>query len=163
MGVHALGLEARFSRQLPQDQERPGPRKRPALGVQEELRAVAAIEVRATSREVASERVDGLAADRDDAFLPALADRPNEPLVEVDAALVEADRLADTEAGAVEELDEGPVAEVARRRAGGGLDQPLRLGGRQRAWKAPGAARQLELRCRVRVCRSDQDEMAEER
>ena len=45
-----------------------------ALRVQEELRPVAAVEVRAAAREVAAERLDGVAADRDDALLVALAD-----------------------------------------------------------------------------------------
>ena len=54
MGVDTFGVEARLACQFPQDQERPGPREGPALGVQEELRAVAAIQVRAASRDVAA-------------------------------------------------------------------------------------------------------------
>jgi hypothetical protein len=93
--MDTLGLQARLRRELAQDQEGPGPCQGPALGVQEQLRAVAAIQVRAAATEVTPKRLDGLASDRDDPFLPALADRPDESLVEVDAALVEADGLAD--------------------------------------------------------------------
>ena len=88
---------------------------------------MARVEVRPAAREVAAERLGGVPADRDDALLAALADHADEPVVEVDARLVEPDRLGDAQAGAVEQLDERLVAQRARLRAGGGLDQALRL------------------------------------
>ena len=108
-----------------------------ALGVEEQLRPVAAVEERPAAGEVAAQRLGRLAADRDDALLRALADAADEPPLEVDGGALEADRLADAQAGAVEQLDEGAVAERARRRAGGGLDQPLGLAGRERPRQRP--------------------------
>ena len=94
VGVDALGLEAGFCRQTPQDQECAGTRQRAALCVEEELRAVAPVGVRSPPRELAAQRVDRLTPDRDNAFLAALADGSDESLVEVDARAVERDGLA---------------------------------------------------------------------
>jgi hypothetical protein len=127
VGVYPLGLEARFASEPTENQERAGPCQGASLGVQEELRPVAPVEMRPAAREVAAESLDGLPADRDNPLLAALADGPDETLVQVDARFVEPDRLADPQAGAVEELDKCPVAERARRRPRRGLDQPLRL------------------------------------
>src|SRR2546425_1155933 len=93
--VDALRVEPGLLCQAAQDQERPGAGERSALGVQEELGAMAAVEIRAAAREVAPERVDCPAAHRNDPFLPALADAADEPFVEVDAGAIEARRLAD--------------------------------------------------------------------
>ena len=82
------------------------------MGVQEQLGSVAPIEVRAAVSQVAAQRLGRVAPDRDDALLAALADASHDALLEVDAGVVEPDRLADAEAGAVEELDEGAVAQV---------------------------------------------------
>lgn len=49
VGVDPLGVEARFLGQLPEDQEGAGPGQGPAFGVQEELRAVPAVEERPAS------------------------------------------------------------------------------------------------------------------
>ena len=76
----------------------------------------------------------------------ALAERAHEPVLEVDRAPVQAGRLADAQARAVHQLDERAVAHRARRRAVGGLDQPLGLGRRERARQRAGAARQLRAR-----------------
>jgi hypothetical protein len=130
MRMDTLRIEARGSRQPPQDQERAGPGERPALRVQEELGAVAAVEERPAAREVAAQCLGRLAADRHDPLLAALADDAHEPVVEVDAALLEADGLRDPEPGTVEQLDEGPVAEGSGRDAARGVDQPLRHPGR---------------------------------
>ena len=127
-----------------------------ALRVQEELGPVALVEVGAAAGVVAAERVDGLAADRDDALLRALADRADEPPLEVDRRAVETDGLAHAEAGAVEQLDERAVAQRARRRAGRGLDQPLDLAGRERLRQRAPAARQLELGGGVVGARAEQ-------
>ena len=66
-----------------------------AAGVQEELRPVAAVEMGPAEREIASRRLGGGAAERHEALLSPLAEDAHDPLVEVDAALLEADRLGD--------------------------------------------------------------------
>jgi len=131
--VDALGVEPGGAGEAAEDEERAGARQRAALRVEEELRTVARVEVRAAAREVAAQRVHGLAADGDDALLRALADAADDPLLEVDGGAVEPDGLADAEARAVEELDERAVAERARGRSRRGLDQTLGLAGRERA------------------------------
>ena len=125
--VNAVRVEPGFLGQLAQDQERARAGERAAAGVQEELGPVAAVEVRPAAREVAPQGLGGVPADGHDALLAALADHAHEPVVQVDARLVEADRLGDAQAGAVEQLDERLVAERARLRPGRGVDQPLRL------------------------------------
>ena len=130
--VDALGLEPGHGGEPAQDEERPRARERAAPRVEEELGPVALVEIRASVREVPAERVDGLASDRDDAFLRALAESPDEPVLEVDRGAVEPDRLAHAQARAVEELDERAVAQRPRRRAGRRVDQALRLARRQR-------------------------------
>src|SRR5581483_10348439 len=93
--VDPLRLEAGLAGQPAQDQERARACQRPALRVEEELRPVAAIEVRPAAGEVAPQRLGRGAADRDDAILAALAGAANEPLVEVDPRAFEPDRFAD--------------------------------------------------------------------
>ena len=146
-----------------QDQERARAGERAALRVQEELRPVPPVEVRAAAGEVAPERLDRLAADRDDALLAALADDAHEPVVEVDAALLEPDRLRDAQARAVEELDERAVAQRARRDA----RSPPSISrsaspGRERARQLARPARQRDLGRGVVVSRADQLQVAEE-
>src|SRR5207244_5341848 len=85
MRVHALRLEAGGRRELPQDQERAGPGEGPALGVQEQLGPVPAVEVRAAARQVTPECLGGLSTDRDDPLLAALARAADESPLEVDA------------------------------------------------------------------------------
>src|ERR687891_1002144 len=92
--VHATGLESCLCGQLTDDQERAGAGERPAAGVEEELRAMARVEVRPAVREVAPERLGGLPPDRHDPPLVALADAADEPLLEVDGVPHEADGLA---------------------------------------------------------------------
>ncbi len=127
MGVDALRVEPRALGELAEDQEGSGPRQGAALRIEEELGPVAAIEVRPPAGEIAAQSLGRLASERHHAFLLALAERPHQAVVEVDASAVEADRLADAETGAVEQLDESPVAERARRDAGRRLDQPFDL------------------------------------
>ena len=74
VGVDAAGLEAGLLGEPAQDQEGAGAGQRAALRVQEELGPVAAVEVGAAAREVAAERLDRRAADRDDPLLVPLAD-----------------------------------------------------------------------------------------
>src|SRR3954471_7908344 len=99
--VDALRVEAGFAGELAEDQERAGAGERAAARVQEQLRAMPHVEERPAAREIASQRVGGRAPERHDALLVALADAADEPLLEVDAALLEPDRLADAQAGAV--------------------------------------------------------------
>src|SRR5690349_3085888 len=103
--MDALRLQARLRGEPPEDQEGARAGERAALGVQEQIGPVPAVEVRAAAAQVAPQRLDRRAPDRDDALLPALAGAADEPAVEVDAALLEPDRLADAEARAVEQLD----------------------------------------------------------
>ena len=142
VGVDAARLEPGDRGQPAQDQEGARAGQRPALRVQEELGAVAAVEVGAAAREVAAQRLDRWPPDRDDALLAALADDAHEPVVEVDAALLEPDRLGDAQPRAVEQLDERAVAQRSRRRAVRGPDQPLGLAGRERPRQRPRPPRQ---------------------
>ena len=93
VGVDPRRARARLLRELSQDEERARARQRPAAGVQEELGPVAAVEVRAAEREVAPDGLRRRAAERDETLLPALAERADDARVEVDRALLEADRL----------------------------------------------------------------------
>src|SRR5205823_11247477 len=113
-------------------------------GIEEQLRAEAAVEVGATAGQVAAERLGGRATDRDDALLVSLADRPDEPLVEVDGCPFEPDRLAHAQAAAVQQLDERCVPEGAWSGADGGLDQALGLAWRERPGQLGATARRLE-------------------
>ncbi len=67
---------------------------------------MAAVEVRAAAREIASKSRHRRTADRDDALLAALADHAHEPSVQIDAGLVQPHGLRDTQSGAIEQLDE---------------------------------------------------------
>src|SRR5205823_272437 len=107
---------------------------------------VARVEVGAAAAEIAVEGLDGGAADRDDPLLRALAERAYEAPLRVDARLVEADRLAHAEPGAVEQLDEHGVAEVPRSHALRGVDQSFDLAGGERPRKRPPPLRQVQLR-----------------
>src|SRR5438067_175344 len=114
--MDTFGLESRRRGELAQDQERAHARERSALRVEKELGPVTLVEERPAAREVAAQRVDRLAPDGDDALLVALADAPDEPLIEIHGAAVETDRLRYAKPGPVQELDERAVAEAARRR-----------------------------------------------
>ena len=139
-----------------QDPERAGAGQRTAPGVQEQLLPVPAVEVRPPAREVAAQGGDRGATDRHDALLAALADHAHEPVVEVDARLVESDGLRDTQPCAVEQLHERLVAQRPRLRPGGGVDQPFCLAGRERLGQWLGAPGQLDARGRVVVARAEQ-------
>src|SRR3954452_7860820 len=162
MWMDPARVEPRHLGQFAEDQECPGARQRAAARVQEELRAVALVEERPAPGDVAPERLGGVAADRDDPLLPALAEHADEAAVEVDARPVEADCLRDTEPGAVEELDERLVAERARRGAGRRLDQPLRLAGGERLRERLRAPRELDGGCRVVLAGAEELLVAEE-
>src|SRR5215210_1388697 len=115
--MDALGLEPRAAGEAAEDQEGAGARERSALRVQEQIGPVALVEVGPSVRQVAAQRLDRVPPDGYDALLAALAGAAHEPLLEVDAGPVEADRLAHPQAGAVEELDERAVSHHPRGRA----------------------------------------------
>src|SRR5256885_11104105 len=115
--VDAFRLEPGFRRQAAQDQERAGAGQPAALGVEEELRAVAGIEEWAAAREIAAQSLDGLAPDRHHAFFRALAKATHEPGVQIDALLLESDRFADAEPTAVQQLAERAVTQCPRRQS----------------------------------------------
>src|SRR5438132_2312835 len=163
VGMDAPRLEAGLRRQPAQDQEGAGPGQRPALGVEEELGPVAAIEVGAAPGEVAPERLGALTADRYDPLLRALAEAADEAAVEIDAALVERHGLRHPQARAVQEFDERAVAEVTRLRAGSRFDQALGFSRRERAGQLPPAAGEVEVGAGIVVARAEQLLMAEER
>ena len=79
--------------------------------VQEELGPVAAVELGPSEREVAARGFRGGASERDEPLLAALAEHADDPVVEVDCALLEPDGLGDAEPGSVQQLDERVVAE----------------------------------------------------
>src|SRR5579864_6232199 len=72
VGVDTLGLQPGGPGEAAKDEEGAGAGQRPALGIEEELGPVAAVEVGPAPREVAAEGVHRFAADRDDALLRAL-------------------------------------------------------------------------------------------
>src|SRR5262249_23777097 len=129
VGVDTSRLEPRLLGQAAEDQEDPGAGEAAALRVEEELGTVAPVEERPPAGQVAAQRLHGRPADRDDPLLAALAGDTDEALVEVDAGLVEPDRVRDADAGSVEELDECAVAQRPRLDPVGGPDQALGLAG----------------------------------
>src|SRR5262249_39217844 len=62
--VDPVRFEAGALREAAEDQERSGSRQGASLRVQEELRAVAAVEERTAVRQIAAERLRGVASDR---------------------------------------------------------------------------------------------------
>jgi hypothetical protein len=130
--MHPARLEAGAVCELAEDQEGAGAGERPAAGVQEELRPVAAIEVRSAEREVPAHGLGGGATERNEALFAALPEHAHDAVLDRDAILLEPDRLGDPEPGAIEELHESPVPQRARRRADGGVDETLGLGRRER-------------------------------
>ena len=161
--VDTLGVEPGLRREASDDQERTCAGERSALGVEEELRAVPAVEVRPPAGQVPPQRLDRLGPERDDALLVALADAAHEALLEVDAAALEPDGLADPEAGAVEQLDQRPVAETPRGRPVRRLDQALNLAERKRTRESLAAPREVDLGRRVVVPKTQCHEVAVER
>src|SRR4029078_2275939 len=95
-------------------------------------------------------------------FFAAVAKSGDQPVLEIDGLPVEPDRFAHPQAGSVEELTEGTVAEVSRRRPGGGIEQALDLRGRERAGQRPAAFRELDVRRGVVGARAEQDLVSEE-
>src|SRR5919204_1555125 len=107
MGMDAFRLEAGLLGQSLEDEESARTAERPALGVEEELRAVAPVEIGPPAGKVPAQGFGCAASDWHDTLLSAFARAANEPLVQVDAPSLEPDRLADTKPCAVQQLDEG--------------------------------------------------------
>src|SRR5215218_6401654 len=82
--------------------------------------------------EIERKPVRCLLSERDDALLAALAPHVQRLLLEVDVSEVEVDRLAAAEAGRVDELEQGAVAERERPVAVEALEQPVELVGLRR-------------------------------
>ena len=131
--VHASRLEAGPIGELPQDEERTGARQGAAAGVQEEVGSVAPVEMRPAECEVAADGLGRRSAEGNETLLAALSQHADDALLDRDAALLEPGGLGDAQACAVQELHERAVAQRARRRPDGGVDQALGLRRRERA------------------------------
>src|SRR6185312_2143385 len=78
------------------------------------------------AHEVRVERAGGIAAERDDPVLAALAVQADETLAPVHVIQVEPDGLADPRAAAVQELEEGSVTQPCQAAVQAGrLQEPL--------------------------------------
>src|SRR4051794_20386975 len=111
--MDTFGLEPGLGRQLAEDQKCTGPREAAAFRVEEEFRAVTHVQEWAPTTQVTPQCLRGLPADRDDALLRAFADAAHESRLQIDTRLLQADRLADPQSGAVQKLDERAVAKGA--------------------------------------------------
>ena len=132
MGMDAARLQAGFVRQAPEDEKDACARERPALRVQEELGAVATVEVRTPAGEIAPQGLGRFTTERDDPLFISLAQAAHDPVVEIDTPTIEADRFSDAKPRPVEKLDERAVAKCARGRSLRGVDQPFDLTRRER-------------------------------
>ena len=130
--MDATRLEPGAVGQLAQDEEGAGAGERAAARIQEELRAVPPVEMRAAEREVAAHGFRGRSTERHEALLAALSDHADDALLDRDAALLEAGRLGHAQPGAVEQLHERAITKRAWRRPDRGVDESLGLGRRER-------------------------------
>ena len=110
-------------------------------------------EHRPATHQVGIDRQSRESAERQDALLVALARDDHREVLEVDLVDIEIDNLGDPRARAVEELDEGPVAQPGgRAKVAGVLDQRedlfvregLGQSARNRSW--PDIARWIDRR-----------------
>jgi hypothetical protein len=133
VGMHTARLESGAVGELSEDQERAGASQWAAADVQEQLRPVAAVEMRAAEREVSTNGLRSRASQRYQALFVSLAQHADDSLVDGDATLLESDRLGHAQAGAVQKLDERPIAQCARAGAGSSVYEALGLRGRESA------------------------------
>ncbi len=131
VGMHAARLEACAVGELSEDQERACASQRAAADVEEQLRPVAAVEMWAAEREISTNGLRSRTPEGDEALFISLPEDADDPLLEGDATLLESDRLGHAQAGAVQELDESPIAQRARAGAGSGVYEALGLRGRE--------------------------------
>ena len=104
-----------------------------------------------------------MASERDDPLLVALAEHADDARIEIDRGARQPDGLGDAEACAVHQLDECPVAHRSRGRADRRVDQPLRLGRRQRARERADTSRHDDLRGGIVGSRPEQQLVPEVR
>ena len=130
--MDATRLEPGAVGQLAQDEEGAGAGERASTRVQEELRAVPPVEMRAAQREIAANGFGGRSTERHEALLAALSDHADDPLLDRDAAFLEAGCLGHAQPCAVEQLHERAITKRAWRRPDRGVDEPLGLGRRER-------------------------------
>ena len=126
------------------------PRQRPAAEVDEQLALVVGSDhLRSARAQIHPDRGDGLAADRYQPLLGALAPRADDAVLEVDVGDLERDRLRRPQPRRVHQLEQRPVPQ------GGGFvaawlrQQPLHLGVAQDLRKLLAPPRRLEPRRRV--------------
>ena len=105
--------------------------RRPRVVQHQRVALRRAAEERPPARQVAADGVARAAAARHDALAAALAEAADEAGVAVDVPRTQADELGHAQAGAVQQLERGPVAEPERRPVRV-LDEPDRLLRRQR-------------------------------
>ena len=151
-----------LGRQLAEDQEGACAREAAAFRIEEELWAVPHVQERASASQVTPECLCSLPADRHDPLLGALADAANDPRVEVDARLLQADCFADPQACPVQELDKRAVAQSAWRRPVRGLDETFGFSRGKRARQCAASSRQVELGGGIVGTYTEQRLMAEE-
>lgn len=133
MGVNPRRLQPSAIGELAQDEEGAGARQRPTARVEEELGPVASVEVGTAEREIATDGLRGGSSERDEPLFRSLADNADDAFLERHAVLLQSDGFGDPEPRAVQELDERPVAQRARRRADCGVDEPFGFGRREGA------------------------------
>ena len=123
---------------------------------------MAAVEVRTAERQVAPHGFSRGTADRNDALLVALSQHAHDASLEVDRRLLQPERLGHAQPGTVEQLDESPIAHRPGGRPVGRVDQPLGLGGGERARQRARAARRSESSRGVVGALAEQHLVAEE-
>ncbi len=105
-------------------------------------------EAGARALEPGHEPIEGHLADRDQSLLVALADDPDERTVEREILAVEPDRLADPQAGGIQQLEQRPIADPTLRRS---LQQAFHLADIERVRQASALTGQVEVRRDVHV------------
>ena len=135
-------------------QHRPGAlaREPSAAGVEEHRRAApsGADQLGPGAGEVGGDGVAGVAAHRHQPLLAALAAQQHRAVDLVEVVDVEPDGLGDPRAGAVEQLQQRPVAQREDRvGCAGGVEDRLDVGERQRLRQPLGGRRRLHRRRRV--------------
>ena len=139
--MDATRLESGAVGQLAEDEKRAGTRECATARVEEELRAIPPVEMRAAERQIAANGLSGRSTERHEALLAALAEHADDALLDRHAPFLESGCLRHAEPRAVEQLHERPIAKRAWRRADRGIDESLGLGGRERTWQCASLSR----------------------
>ena len=123
-----------------------------AAGVEEQRRGGPATdELEPAGGEVVADGFACSAAQRHHTLLAPLAEHPDQTVVEVDVAEVEADELADAQPARVEHLEDGPIPARARTVARHRAEQGVDLGLRQRLRNPLGYPRAADVAARIRA------------